>query len=112
MILFIVLFYLHVYQHTECKKHAYYELTPIKIGCAVTGIDLTSSALTPNLIHQIKQDLYKYKILVFKKQMNMTAERQMEVCRMFGDELDDYFRFHPKSPHRVVYRVSTSQVST
>jgi taurine dioxygenase len=81
-----------------------YELHPNRIGCLVTGIDL-KSAINADVIKQIIDDVTTHKLLVFKNQGIVSAERQLEIGKWFG-KIESTFYNHPKSPHRDVFRVS------
>ena len=43
----------------------HYQLKPIKLGAEVRGIDLKQD-IDPKIIEQIKKDVTKHRILVFK----------------------------------------------
>lgn len=57
------------------------------------------------VIKQIKEDVLKHRILVFKDQGIVSGERHVEISTWFG-ELESTFYQHPKSPHHDVFRVS------
>ncbi|XP_066991332.2 alpha-ketoglutarate-dependent taurine dioxygenase [Anabrus simplex] len=82
----------------------FYELTPIKLGCEVRGINLQSES-RPEVIQQIKKDVTNHRILVFKDQGVISGKRHVEISQWFG-ELESTFYKHPKSPHPDVFRVS------
>ncbi|KAK9509661.1 hypothetical protein O3M35_006925 [Rhynocoris fuscipes] len=85
----------------------YYELSPIKLGCEVRGIDLNTEN-RPEVIEQIKQDVTKHRLLVFKDQGVIAGDRHVEISKWFG-KLESTFYKHPKSPHPDVFRVSNDQ---
>ncbi|PSN29166.1 hypothetical protein C0J52_25922 [Blattella germanica] len=82
----------------------YYNLTPIKLGCEIRGVDLKTEN-RPEVIEQIKKDVTDHRILVFKDQGVISGDRHVEISRWFG-ELESTFYKHPKSPHPDVFRVS------
>ncbi|GLH16469.1 Uncharacterized protein GBIM_20733 [Gryllus bimaculatus] len=57
------------------------------------------------LIEQIKEDVTKHRILVFKNQGVISGDRHVEISKWFG-ELESTFYKHPRSPHPDVFRVS------
>ena len=60
------------------------------------------------VIKLIKSDIYKYRIMIFKNQGNVSGKRQVEISRWFGD-LDSTFYRHPASPNLDVFRVSNEE---
>ncbi|KAK7788569.1 hypothetical protein R5R35_000157 [Gryllus longicercus] len=82
----------------------FYETFPLKLGCAVKGIDLKTEN-RPEVIEQIKEDVTKHRILVFKNQGVISGDRHVEISKWFG-ELESTFYKHPRSPHPDVFRVS------
>jgi len=84
-----------------------YTLRSIKVGCEAIGIDL-SGHVSKEIIHQIIKDVEEHKIVVFKKQGNITPERHLEIGLWFG-EIESTFYNHDKSPHRDIFRVSNDR---
>jgi len=81
-----------------------YTLKPLKLGCEVLGIDLT--APTPhNVIEQIRKDVTDHRILVFRDQLGLSPEKQVEIGTWFG-QIESTFYNHPKSPLPDIFRVS------
>ncbi|CAH1244029.1 Hypp7203 [Branchiostoma lanceolatum] len=85
----------------------FYKLTPIKMRAEVRGIDLKQE-IPAEVIEQIKKDVTKHRILVFKNQGTVSGSRHVEISRWFG-ELESTFYKHPKSPHPDVFRVSNDE---
>jgi len=83
---------------------SFYTTTPIKLGCEVRGIDLKTENRTA-VINQIKKDVDKHRIMVFKNQGEITGDRHVEISKWFG-ELEVTFYQHHTSPHPDVFRVS------
>ncbi|BFY99641.1 hypothetical protein BsWGS_02681 [Bradybaena similaris] len=80
---------------------------PAKLGVEVRGIDLTSE-LPSETIAKLKNDIHKHRMLIFKNQGVISAERHVEISKWFG-ELESTFYKHPKSPHPDVFRVSNDE---
>lgn len=95
------------YTRDTAKLAISMEYTPLALGVEVRGIDL-KQAVPDDVIAQIKEDVYKHRLLIFKNQSVVSAHRQMEISRWFG-QLDPAFCQHPKSPHRDVLRVSNKK---
>mmetsp|Transcript_7352 Transcript_7352/g.18854 ORF Transcript_7352/g.18854 Transcript_7352/m.18854 type:complete len:285 (-) Transcript_7352:165-1019(-) len=83
-----------------------YRLSPLSkgFGATVHGIDLRAE-VAQSVVAQIKRDLLRHRLLVFKGQGRVSGERQIEISRWFG-ELHSTFAKHPRSPHPDVFRVS------
>lgn len=88
-------------------EHSHYKLKPLKLGVEVFGICLQSDP-PRNVIDQIKQDVLKYRLMVFRDQGVISGKRQVEISKWFG-ELDSTFYRHPKSPDLDVFRVSNDE---
>ena len=84
------------------------EYTPAPIGVEVRGIDL-KQPVPENIVEQIKKDVHKHRLLIFKDQGVISADRHVEISQWFG-ELESTFYKHPKSPHPDVFRVSNNEV--
>ena len=53
----------------DSDKNEYYKLTEIHpFGANVTNIDLSKVKITEKLIENIRNDIHKYQLLVFKQQ--------------------------------------------
>ncbi|KAL8583793.1 hypothetical protein ACOMHN_036428 [Nucella lapillus] len=83
------------------------EYKPAPIGVEVRGIDL-KQPVPDNVVAQIKDDVHKHRLLIFKDQGVVSADRHVEISQWFG-ELESTFYKHPKSPHPDVFRVSNSE---
>lgn len=84
-----------------------YELRPNKLGRLVFGIDLRdpkSDQFKENIIRDVRE----HRLLIFKQQGVLSAERHLEVSKWFG-RIESTFFDHPKSPHRDVFRVSNDR---
>ena len=84
-----------------------YELHPNKLGCIVKGLDLKKK-LSSEIICQIKRDVSEYRLLIFKDQGIVPAEKHLEIGQWFG-KIESTFYNHPKSPHRDIFRVSNDR---
>lgn len=83
------------------------QYNPAPIGVEVRGIDLKQH-VPDQIIQQIKKDVHKHRLLIFKNQGIISADRHVEISRWFG-ELESTFYKHPKSPHPDVFRVSNCE---
>ncbi|XP_076449588.1 (3R)-3-[(carboxymethyl)amino]fatty acid oxygenase/decarboxylase-like isoform X1 [Babylonia areolata] len=83
------------------------EYKPAPIGVEVCGIDL-KQPVPDSVIAQIREDVHKHRMLIFKDQGVVSADRHVEISKWFG-ELESTFYKHPKSPHPDVFRVSNDE---
>lgn len=83
------------------------EYTPAPIGVEVRGIDLKDRSLPADVIEEIKRDVHKHRLLIFKNQGVVSGDRHVEISQWFGD-LESTFYKHPRSPHPDVFRVSNN----
>ena len=60
-----------------------YQLQANKLGCIVKGIDLSKS-ISKETIGQIVQDVTQHRLLIFKNQGVLAAEKQLEISKWFG----------------------------
>ena len=88
-------------------QHDYYTVKPRKLGVEVFGIRLNDE-VSQDVIEQIKYDIHKYRIMIFRDQGKVSGKRQVEISKWFG-ELDSIFHHHPKSPDSNVLRVSNDE---
>jgi len=77
------------------------------MGAEIFGIDLKQN-VSDEVIAQIKLDITKYRLLVFRDQGIISGDRHVEISKWFG-ELDSTFYNHPRSPHLDVFRVSNNE---
>ena len=61
-----------------------YELKPAKIGCEVYEIDLKKE-VEEKVVKQIKDDVRKHRILIFRDQGIVPPQRHLEISRWFGE---------------------------
>ena len=66
------------------RRFAFYQIKPAKIGCEVVGIDLKQE-VTEEVIKQIKDDVKKHRILIFRHQGIVPPLRHLEIGRWFGE---------------------------
>lgn len=83
------------------------QYTPAPIGVEVRGIDL-KQPVSDEIISQIREDVHKHRLLIFKDQGVISGQRHVEITHWFG-ELESTFYKHPKSPHPDVFRVSNDE---
>lgn len=88
-------------------KHAFYQITPFQLGIVVHGVDLKHDP-PAEVINQIKKDVHRYRLVLFRDQGVISGKRHVEISRWFG-ELDSTFYRHPKSPDLDVFRVSNDE---
>ena len=69
------------------------------------NLDLQSQILSAELIESLKRDISTYRLLIFKNQNELTAEKQVELSEHLG-KIESTFYKHPASPHPDVFRVS------
>ena len=81
-----------------------YQLQSHKLGCIVKGLDLNQS-ISPKTISHLIEDVTQHRLLIFKNQGIVNADRQLEISSWFG-QIESTFYNHPKSPHRDIFRVS------
>uniref|UniRef100_A0A0A9XNV9 Alpha-ketoglutarate-dependent sulfonate dioxygenase n=1 Tax=Lygus hesperus TaxID=30085 RepID=A0A0A9XNV9_LYGHE len=91
---------------TDMSKE-YYDSKLVQLGCEVRGIDLKTEN-RPEVIERIKQDVTKFRLLIFKDQGVISGDRHVEISKWFGD-LESTFYKHPRSPHPDVFRVSNDE---
>lgn len=83
-----------------------YRVEPLpQFGAEVRGVDLNEEVPT-DVMEAIKRDAYKHRLLLFKGQGIVSAERQVEISKWFGEIESRPFSKHPASPHPDVFRVS------
>ena len=86
-----------------------YQISPLPLcGVEVRGIDLKED-LDREMIDKIIADVTKYRLMIFRDQGIISGERQVEISKWFGKELDCPFYRHPSSPHPEVFRVSNDE---
>lgn len=76
-----------------------YKLRPLKLGAEVFGIDL-KAPIDKATIEEIKRDVTKHRLLVFRDQGVVPGNRQVEIAKWFGDVDSIPFYKHPKSPSK------------
>ncbi|CAH1785347.1 unnamed protein product [Owenia fusiformis] len=82
-----------------------YTLKPLILGAEVEGIKL-SETIPHSTVESLKEDVTKHKLLVFRDQGKLTAERQVEITEWFGELETVGFECHPKCSHPKVLRLS------
>lgn len=82
--------------------------TPLpKFGIEIRGIDLQDH-VTEDVVHEIKQDVEKHRIVVFRDQGVIPGQRQVDISRWFGTPESTFYK-HPQSPDPDVFRVSNDR---
>ena len=89
---------------TQNRQPDYYKVKPAVFGVEVFGIKL-NDPVPQEAIDQIKKDVQKYRIMIFRDQGKVSGKRQAEIGKWFG-ELDTPFNRHPMSPDHDVLRLS------
>ncbi|KAI0210220.1 hypothetical protein LSAT2_005040 [Lamellibrachia satsuma] len=92
---------------TQKQQHDYYKVKPAVLGIEVFGIKL-NDPVPQEAIDQIKKDVQKYRIVIFRDQGQVSGKRQAEIGKWFG-ELDSPFNHHPMSPDHDVLRLSNDE---
>lgn len=87
--------------------HNFYQLSPVKIGCEVRGIDLNKD-VPKEVIAAIKEDVTKHRLLIFKDQGVVSGQRHVEIGKWFAEPESTFYK-HPRSPHPDVFRVSNDR---
>ena len=80
----------------------------MKLGVEIHDINLSAN-ISSELLNKIKDDLHKYRLLIFRNQGVLSAEKQLEITKLFGEVESAGFVQHPKSPHRNILRVSNDE---
>ncbi|CAD7943330.1 unnamed protein product [Amoebophrya sp. A120] len=114
-------------------KNNFYSLTPLAphFGAEIHGVDLpklmaqeqhqtgttggsssssSSSSSSPytEFFTQVKEDLVKHRLLLFRKQFNFTGQQQVDFSKHLG-KIESTFHKHEKSPHSDIFRVSNDE---
>ncbi len=61
----------------------FYQIKPLQLGAEISGIDL-NEPVSEHVIEKIRQDVYKYRLLIFKQQGVLSTDRQVEITQWFG----------------------------
>jgi len=78
-------------------------------GAYVRGFSLDGKDPFPQaVVDKIKDDMRKYRVLVFKGQGQISGERQVQLSQQLG-EVESTFYKHPRSPHPDIFRVSNDE---
>lgn len=88
-----------------------YTCTPIlpHFGAYIHGFALDGKDPLPqDVVKKIKDDMNKYRVLVFKNQGCISGARQVQITKQLG-EVESTFYKHPKSPHPDIFRVSNDE---
>jgi len=88
-----------------------YEVEPLlpHFGAVIRGFSLDGSEpLSQELVDLIKDDMAKYRVLVFKGQGQLSGARQVQISAQIG-EIESTFYKHPRSPHPDIFRVSNNE---
>ena len=84
-----------------------YDVKAGKLGVEVVGVNLNAD-VPSEVIEQIRRDVHRYRIMIFRNQGSISGRRHIEISRWFG-ELDSTFYRHPRSPDVDVFRVSNDR---
>jgi taurine dioxygenase len=94
------------------KDNHFYTLTEITphFGAIAHGLDLAAASPLPNeAIDQIKSDVKKHRLLIFKNQGLLSGATQVAFSSQLG-QLESTFYKHPRSPHPDIFRVSNDEL--
>lgn len=69
---------------------------------------LSGVKITSQFVDQLKEDIKKYRVLLFKDQGKISGEKQVELSRHLG-KIESTFYKHPASPHPDIFRVSNDE---
>ncbi|CAI8005915.1 (R)-phenoxypropionate/alpha-ketoglutarate-dioxygenase [Geodia barretti] len=95
-------------EQSQLTRRRTYNVTPLSLfGVEVSGIDLRRP-VERETVDVIKEDVARYRLMVFRGQGVISAHRQVEISHWFG-ELDCPFYNHPASAHPEVFRVSNDE---
>ena len=88
---------------------AFYEVTP-REGCAfgasVRGFSVKEALEKPEVLEQIRSDMYKHRLLIFHGQTDLTPEDHIKLSEHLGSLEHILHRPHPKSPDPRLLRVA------
>ena len=88
----------------QLTRHRTYNVARLPLfGVEVNGIDL-KQPVDKDTVAVIKEDVTRYRLVVFRGQGVVSAHRQVEISHWFG-ELDCPFYKHPASTHPEVNSV-------
>ncbi|CAE8581138.1 unnamed protein product [Polarella glacialis] len=93
-------------------SEALYTCMPIlpHFGAEIRGFSLAGDEpLADEIAQRIKDDMKKYRMLVFKGQGQISGARQVQISRQLG-EIESTFYKHPRSPHPDIFRVSNDEM--
>ncbi|KAF4694916.1 hypothetical protein FOZ60_006436 [Perkinsus olseni] len=78
-------------------------------GVVSDGFSVEDAASADDeIIEKIRSDVHKYRFLLFRKQRDLSGERQVAFSRRLGS-IESTFYKHPKSPHPDIFRVSNDE---
>ena len=77
-------------------------------GAIVKGIQLSTIDFSDEFVRNLKEDLIRHRLLLFRGQGKVSGERQVELSRKLG-RIESTFYKHPKSPHPDIFRVSNDE---
>ena len=92
-------------------KNQFYKLQPLgqNLGAEILNFEFASQTLSPEFINQIKKDVSKYRLIVFREQkIPITGEIQVNFSKLLGNVVSTFYK-HPKSPHPDIFRVSNDE---
>lgn len=85
-----------------------YEVTPLTehFGAVIRDFSLHGEEPLPDeVVRQIKDDIARHRVLLFKGQGKIPGTRQVQISQQFG-VVESTFYKHPRSPHPDIFRVS------
>ncbi|KAK7465206.1 hypothetical protein BaRGS_00037610, partial [Batillaria attramentaria] len=81
---------------------------PAPLGVEVRSVDLKDPDLPDSLVQQVRRDVHRHRLLIFKDQGVINGTRHVEIARWFG-ELKSDWKNHPRSPHKHIIRLSNDK---
>lgn len=93
------------------EQRRWYDVKPIlpHFGGEVRNFSLDGDEPLPeDLVRQIKEDMTRYRVLLFKGQGQLSGARQVAISRQLGT-IESTFYKHPASPHPDIFRVSNDE---
>lgn len=91
-------------------SNSFYKLEPLTthFGARVLNLNLATQVFSSDFILQLKKDMARHRVLLFRDQPSISGQRQVDLSRKLG-KVESTFYKHPKSPHPDIFRVSNDE---